>query len=63
MSLPHILLGMLREPATGYDLGKRFKQSLAHFWHADLAQIYPTLKKLEQQGFLKSKPVSPKCTN
>ena len=56
MSLPHILLGMLREPATGYDLGKRFKQSLAHFWHADLAQIYPTLKKLEQQGLLKSKP-------
>lgn len=55
MSLPHILLGMLREPATGYELGKRFKRSLAHFWHADLAQIYPTLNKLEQQDCLKSK--------
>lgn len=54
MSLQHILLGMLNEPATGYDLKKQFNQSLRHFWHAELSQIYPQLQKLEQDGFLKS---------
>ncbi len=52
MSLPHILLGMLKEPASGYDLKKRFGQSLAHFWRAELSQIYPTLKRLEERSLL-----------
>lgn len=52
MALRHILLGMLSRPASGYDLKRQFSQSLRHFWAADLAQIYPTLQKLEQEGLL-----------
>ena len=55
MSLRHILLGMLREPLSGYDLRKRFDQSLKNFWRAELSQIYPQLKKMESEGLLTSK--------
>lgn len=52
MSLPHILLGLLDEPASGYDLKKVFEPALRHFWAAELSQIYPTLKQLERRGWL-----------
>ncbi|MAM72015.1 MAG: hypothetical protein CMP91_12815 [Gammaproteobacteria bacterium] len=55
MSLQHILLGMLEKPASGYDLKREFEYSLNNFWNAELAQIYPTLNKLEQGGYIKSK--------
>ena len=55
MSLKHILLGMLDEPHSGYDLKKEFDQSLRNFWHAELSQIYPQLQKLEDDGFLRSR--------
>ena len=55
MSLDHILLGLLREPATGYDLGNAFSENVRHFWSAELSQIYPTLKRLEQRGMLRSR--------
>lgn len=57
MSLDHILLGMLHEPASGYDLKEKFEQSVRHFWFAELSQIYPALKKLEERGLLSSRPV------
>ena len=53
MSLEHILLGYLREPATGYELGREFADGARHFWFAELSQIYPTLKRLEAKGWLK----------
>lgn len=55
MSLPHILLGMLKTPKSGYDLKKEFGESLQHFWHAELSQIYPTLKRLERDGLVKGR--------
>lgn len=54
MSLEHILLGMLREPATGYDLGREFSEGAQHFWYAERSQIYPTLGRLEDKGWLRS---------
>ena len=55
MSLDHILLGLLREPATGYDLKNVFGETVQHFWSARLSQIYPTLKRLEQRQMLDSR--------
>ncbi|MGQ0678926.1 MAG: PadR family transcriptional regulator [Actinomycetota bacterium] len=52
MSLPHILLGLLRIPASGYDLKNQLDEYTTHFWPAELSQIYPTLKRLEKQGWL-----------
>lgn len=58
MSLRHIMLGMLREPHSGYDIKKKFEQSLRNFWRAELSQIYPLLQKMDDEGLLTSK-VSP----
>lgn len=55
MSLDHILLGLLREPASGYDLKRQFQATVANFWPARLSQIYPTLKRLERKGHLRSR--------
>ncbi len=64
MSLDHILLGLLREPGAGYDLGKAFSENVRHFWSAELSQIYPALKRLEQRGMLGSRlEPSPKGPN
>lgn len=63
MSLEHILLGYLRKPATGYELGREFDEGASHFWFAERSQIYPALKKLEARGWLKARdeasPVGP----
>ncbi|MYE17755.1 MAG: PadR family transcriptional regulator [Gemmatimonadetes bacterium] len=55
VSLKHILLGLLREPATGYDLKATFNETISHFWSAELGQIYPTLRRLEGEGLLHSR--------
>ena len=55
MNLDSILLAMLTEPATGYELKTAFDQSASHFWPAELSQIYRTLKRLEEAGRLKSR--------
>ena len=59
MSLPHILLGLLAKPASGYDLHREFENSLAHFWSANLSQIYPALKAMEKEGLVTSTAAAP----
>ena len=57
MSLPHAILGLLQsEPMTGYDLKTRaFDESIAHFWPADQAQIYRTLDRMTEDGWVESR--------
>ncbi len=55
MSLQNILLGCLAKPASGYDLQKEFDLALSHFWSVQLPQIYPTLRRMEEEGFVTSK--------
>jgi DNA-binding PadR family transcriptional regulator len=57
LSLDHILLGILRNPASGYDLKQEFERTARHFWFAELSQIYPALRKLEERGLLRSRRV------
>jgi DNA-binding PadR family transcriptional regulator len=52
MSLDHILLGILRTPASGYDIKQQFDEVFSHFWTADLPQIYRTLNRMEREGLL-----------
>ena len=54
MSLNYILLGLLRDPATGYDLKNKFNETVRHFWSAELSQIYPALKRMERRQLLRS---------
>ena len=53
MSLRHAMLGLLAaEPATGYELTRKFDKSLRNAWHASHSQIYPELAKLEGEGLV-----------
>ncbi|MBW4422896.1 MAG: PadR family transcriptional regulator [Nostoc desertorum CM1-VF14] len=54
MSLPYVILGLLQQQEmTGYDLKTScFDQCIAHLWPADQAQIYRTLDKLVEQGWI-----------
>ncbi len=47
------VLGALSvEPMTGYGLRAAISETLGHFWHESFGQIYPTLKKLEEAGYV-----------
>ncbi len=47
------LLGFLAHgPKTGYDLRKEFEERTAHFWSESLGQVYPTLRRLHEEGLL-----------
>lgn len=53
MSLRHAVLGLLVEqPASGYDLMKRFKTSLANVWPATQSQVYGELARLADNGLI-----------
>ena len=54
MSLRHALLGLLADtPQNGYDLTKRFEQTLSdHAWSAGHSQIYPELKRMTAEGLI-----------
>jgi PadR family transcriptional regulator, regulatory protein AphA len=56
MSLKHALLGFINYgPMTGYELKKFFDTTVAHFWNAELSQIYPALKAMESEGLVEMK--------
>lgn len=49
MELKHAILGLLSiTPMSGYDVGRAFQSSVAHFWYADQSQIYRTLGRLAE---------------
>ena len=53
MSLRHALLGLLSvEPASGWDLLKRFEQSLAFVWPATQSQLYTELNRMTDAGLV-----------
>lgn len=53
MSLRFALLGLLSDQSmSGYDLTKRFEQSLGNVWPARHSQIYPELNRLNDEGLI-----------
>lgn len=55
MSLRSALLGLLAvEPASGYDLKRAINRSTFFIWNATGPQIYNTLHKLREEGFITS---------
>lgn len=58
MSLSYLILGLLsQKPDSGYDLNKRFELTVAHFWTTDQSQIYRTLYKLRDDGYVRVETV------
>jgi DNA-binding PadR family transcriptional regulator len=53
MSLPHLLMGLIKDkPLSGYDLNKMFQHVISFFWTTDQSQIYRALYKLRDQGYV-----------
>lgn len=51
MSLKHVLLALLaEEPSHGYELKKRYDDTLGALWPVQQAQIYNNLRLLEKAG-------------
>ncbi|BBD60025.1 PadR-like family transcriptional regulator [Nostoc sp. HK-01] len=62
MALAHAILSVLIDsPCSGYDLAKRFDQSVegsvGFFWEASFQQIYRELSRLEEKGWLQAEKV------
>ncbi len=58
MSLDYILLGVLEEPRSGYELKQWFDEVFSFFWNADQSQIYRTINRLADQGLVTGKEAS-----
>lgn len=53
-----VILGILQnEPRTGYEINEIIKNQLSHFFDGTYGMIYPTLKKLENDGLVEKKQV------
>ncbi|WP_411102922.1 PadR family transcriptional regulator [Streptomyces sp. cmx-4-9] len=53
MALEHaILVSLLEQPGSGYELARRFDRSIGYFWTATHQQIYRVLKRMEGDGWL-----------
>lgn len=53
MSLRYALLALLKVgPQSGYELQKKFDSSVGHLWHAPDSQIYPELRRMEQDHLI-----------
>jgi DNA-binding PadR family transcriptional regulator len=54
MALTHTILTILsHEPCSGYDISKRFEESVGCYWQASQQQIYRELGKMEKQGWVR----------
>ncbi len=53
MALAHTILTVLSEqPSSGYDISKRFEETVSCYWKASQQQIYRELKKMEKKGWV-----------
>jgi DNA-binding PadR family transcriptional regulator len=53
----HVILGMISlGRQTGYDIKQFVDKTTRHFWAASYGQIYPELKRLEEQGLVRGRP-------
>jgi len=53
MSLKFALLGLLAEsPKYGYEIKRQFEGALGNAWSVSYGQLYPTLRRLSEQGWV-----------
>jgi DNA-binding PadR family transcriptional regulator len=61
VSLRFAALGLLAQhPGSGYDLLRRFEQSMANVWPATQSQLYGELNKLAAGGLIEVSDVGPR---
>jgi DNA-binding PadR family transcriptional regulator len=53
MALREAILGLLSEgPMTGYEIKQFFRTVIKHFWNVSDGQLYPTLKKMNNEEII-----------
>lgn len=53
MALEHaILVSLLEQPGSGYELARRFERSIGRFWTATHQQIYRVLRRMSDDGWV-----------
>ena len=58
MALEHaILVSLLEQPGSGYELARRFERSIGRFWTATHQQIYRVLKRMADDGWVTGEEV------
>ncbi|CAM3572395.1 PadR family transcriptional regulator [Smaragdicoccus niigatensis] len=58
MALEHsILVSLAERSSSGYDLARRFDKSIGFFWSATHQQIYRTLKRMLDAGWVNAEEV------
>lgn len=58
MALEHaILVSLLEQPASGYELARRFERSIGRFWTATHQQIYRVLRRMETDGWVEGEQI------
>ena len=56
MSLKYALLGLLSEkPKYGYEIKQQFEGALGNVWSVSYGQLYPTLRRLSEVGWVTKK--------
>src|SRR6201996_3976727 len=61
VSLRMAALGLLAQaPGSGYDLLKRFEESMANVWPATQSQLYGELNKLADAGLIEVSDIGPR---
>ncbi|MBW5422488.1 PadR family transcriptional regulator [Streptomyces sp. BG9H] len=59
MALEHaILVSLLEQPGSGYELARRFERSIGYFWTATHQQIYRVLKRMEGDSWIDAREVA-----
>lgn len=59
MAIEHaILVSLLEQPGSGYELARRFERSIGYFWTATHQQIYRVLKRMENDGWVDARVVA-----
>lgn len=53
-----ILVCLIEEPMSGYDLAKAFDKSIGFFWRASHQQIYRELGKLREKNLIESREIA-----
>lgn len=58
VALEHaILVSLLEQPGSGYELARRFDRSIGRFWTATHQQIYRVLKRMEADGWVTAEEI------
>ncbi len=59
MSVRHAILGLLHyQDMHGYRIKRHMEQHFGHMWSINYGQIYPNLRKMEEEGLVTKQEVS-----